>query len=118
MPPAVRASIRGVAADGAPISGPGHPSRIVYLRLLPSLRALSFCWSCAIVCSSLGATKVWPAPSSLWRFDQLPFGTTELLGSSNGADSRSGPRTGAGSGEHSSPGAGVVFQHGLGSILA
>ena len=103
---------------GRPSLWAGQVSRIVSLCVRSSLRFLSFCWSGAFVCPSLGATKVGLALSSSGRFDQLSSGATELLASINGAVSWSGHRTAAGSGEHTSPGDGVIFQHGLGSILA
>ncbi len=66
---------------------------------------------------SLGATKVAPAPLSSSRCDQLSLGTTELLAGFQW--SASGGSPGAGSGEHSGPGAGLPFhERRLAGILA
>ena len=66
---------------------------------------------------SLGATRVAPALLSSSRFDQLSLGTTELLAGFNGRLLVGHP--GAGSGEHTGPGAGPPFpERRLAGILA
>jgi len=70
---------------GRPFLWPRHPRshrRSASLGLGERSRSFS---GCALsLWPSLGATKVLPAPSSSWRFDQFFSGTTELRGSING----------------------------------
>ncbi len=54
------------------------------------LRSFSSFWSWALVHTSLGASKVVPAPCPFWRFDQPSHGTTELQGSIKGPFTGSG----------------------------
>jgi hypothetical protein len=68
---------------------------------------------------SLGATKVALALWSSLRCDQLSLGTTELRGCFNCQLSVGWRRHGAGSREHTSPGAGLPFpERRLAGILA